>query len=157
MSLQPPARCRRNLPPLARALSSAALALLAAACSDAPPASSSIAVAAMAGARCSPQMSWRLYFGFDTPDGAIGEHEWHDFVDREVVPRLADGFTVLAGSGRWRDRDGRSRAEESRVVEVVADDSLALRQQLAEIAGRYKLRFRQQAVLLTQTATRACL
>jgi Protein of unknown function (DUF3574) len=108
-----------------------------AACADAthPPHADAAEAAAVAGMRCSAQMQSRLYFGLSTPDGQLSEHQWQDFVDREISPRLPQGFTLLVASGQWRAADGRVQREASRVLEVLAQDSLALRQTLAEIAA----------------------
>jgi hypothetical protein len=113
--------------------------------------------AATAGSmRCTAQTTSRLYFGLDSPHGPVSDAAWQDFVDRDITPRLPDGFTWLAAKGQWRGPDGVIRREDSRVLEVVAADSVPHRQTLAEIAGRYKTRFAQQAVLVTQSATRVC-
>lgn len=111
---------------------------------------------ATAGMRCVQQTQWRLYFGFDTPSGPVRPGQWESFVAAEVVPRLASGFTLMAAHGQWRGADGRVQQEESRVLEVVGEDDLAFRHTLAEIAGRYKTRFQQEAVLITQSPTRSC-
>jgi Protein of unknown function (DUF3574) len=114
------------------------------------------AAASAAGLRCSAQTLSRLYFGLDTPDGPLGEDAWQAFVQEEIAPRLPTGYTLLAARGQWRDAAGLVRQEESRVLEVVGDDGVAARQLLAEIVGRYKQRFRQQQVLVTQLPVRAC-
>jgi hypothetical protein len=88
--------------------------------------------------------------------GAVSEVAWQAFVGDEIAPRLPAGFTLLAARGQWRGADGAVRAEDSRVLEVVGDDDAALRQSLAEIVGRYKQRFTQESVLVTQSPTRAC-
>jgi hypothetical protein len=137
------------------ALPSLALCLLLQACVQAASPSPSSAVAA-ASMRCSPQTLSRLYFGLDSPQGEVSEAVWQGFVAQEIVPRLPAGFTLLAARGQWRGSDGVVRAEDSRVIEVVGDDDPALRQSLAEIVGRYKLRFAQESVLVTQSPTRAC-
>jgi hypothetical protein len=136
------------------ALWSLASAVLLSACVQPAP-SPSPAVAA-ASLRCAPQTLSRLYFGLDSPQGAIGEASWLEFVSQEITPRLPAGFTLLAARGQWRQADGAVRSEDSRVLEVVGDDTPALRQSLTEIVGRYKLRFAQESVLVTQSPTRAC-
>lgn len=112
--------------------------------------------AAAATLRCTAQTASRLYFGLDSPDGPVSDAAWRDFVDRDIAPHLPDGFTWLAAQGQWRGNDGVIRREDSRLLDVVAADSMSHRQTLAEIAGRYKARFNQQAVLVTQSATRVC-
>jgi hypothetical protein len=74
-----------------------------------------------------------------------------------VAPRLPSGFTLMAAQGQWRGADGRTQSEESRVLEVVGGADLVWRQTVAEIAGLYKTRFQQEAVLVTESPTRSCL
>jgi Protein of unknown function (DUF3574) len=112
--------------------------------------------AGTAAMRCSMQTVSRLYFGLDSPDGPVSDAAWQAFVQAEIAPRLPTGFTLLAARGQWRDAAGVVRQEDTRVLERVGDDSLAEREALAQIVGRYKQRFRQQSVLVTQSPTRAC-
>jgi Protein of unknown function (DUF3574) len=114
------------------------------------------AAATAATLRCTAQTTSRLYFGLDSPEGPVSDEAWQAFVDRDITPRLPDGFTWLAAKGQWRGNDGVIHREDARVLEVVGQDSLPHRQALAEIAARYKLRFAQQAVLVTQSPSRAC-
>ncbi len=109
-----------------------------------------------AGMRCTAQTTSRVYFGLDSPQGPVTDTAWQDFIDSDITPRLPDGFTWLAAKGQWRSPDGVIRREDSRVLDVVAEDNTLHRQLLAEIAGRYKTRFAQQAVLVTQSPTRVC-
>jgi Protein of unknown function (DUF3574) len=104
---------------------------------------------------CTPHTVSRLYFGLNSPDGPISDALWQTFVQSEITPRLP-GFTLLAASGQWRGDDGVLHKEESRVLEVVAKDDAAHRTALVEIVSRYKARFRQESVLITQSPTRAC-
>jgi hypothetical protein len=108
-------------------------------------------------ASCTPQLQTRLYLGLDTPTGPVHDADWQRFVDDVVTPRFSDGLTVLEARGQWRDAHGVTTREASRVIEIVHGDAVAQQQKLAEIAGHYKARFRQQAVLLTQASVRACL
>jgi hypothetical protein len=131
-----------------------ALACLLPACGlQAPSPSTAVAAAALA---CRPQTLSRLYFGLETPHGPVSDAAWQSFVADEVSPRLPAGFTLLAARGQWRGDDGELHHEDSRVLEVVGHNVAADRQALAEIVGRYKLRFAQESVLLTQSPTRAC-
>jgi hypothetical protein len=129
------------------------LALLLQACVQAAAPSPAVAAVSM---RCSPQTLSRLYFGLDSPHGPVSDAAWQDFVAQDIAPRLPAGFTLLAARGQWRADDGSVRSEDSRVLEVVGDDGLEQRHALAEIVGRYKQRFAQESVLLTQSPTRAC-
>lgn len=144
----------RHAPSVVLTLAVACASALAA-CMQTSVASPPAAVHA-AGMRCAPQTLSRLYFGLDTPDGPVGDAAWQAFVSAEVAPRLPAGYTLLAAQGQWRDAHGAVKQEDSRVLEVVGDDGVAARQVLAEIVGRYKTRFRQQTVLVTQSPVRAC-
>ncbi len=134
-------------------------ALLLAGCIRPPPDAAQHAAAGRvtAGMRCSSQVLSRLYFGLDSPQGPITQAAWQRFVDDEIGPRLPGGFTLLDAQGQWRDEGGVVRREASRVLEVVADEDASVQQALAQIVGRYRLQFQQQAVLLTQHGAQACL
>ena len=106
---------------------------------------------------CLAQTQTRFYFGLETPAGLVTDAAWEDFVDRVVKPRFAHGLTQLEASGQWRDERGHTLKESSRVVELVHADLMGERQAIGEIVGAYKSRFRQEAVLVTQTPVRACL
>lgn len=109
-----------------------------------------------AGMTCKPQSVTRLYLGTQMPDGQVDEAAWQAFVAGTIAPRFGAGFTVLEAQGQWRAADGRVVSERSRVLEVVGDDDVATRARLAEVVVGYKQRFRQEAVLLTQSQARAC-
>ena len=107
-------------------------------------------------AACAGQ-SWqeaRLYFGQSIPDGRRVEPEqWRGFLDAVVAPRFPDGFTVLEGTGFWRDRaSDETEAEGSKVLVVLYDDGAASHKALEEIAADYIARFDQQAVLRSDRA-----
>jgi hypothetical protein len=106
---------------------------------------------------CLLQTQTRLYFGLDSPASPVTDAAWEDFVDRVVTPRFAQGLTQLEANGQWRDERGHTLKERSRVVELVHTDLMGERQAISEIVGEYKSRFRQKAVLVTQTPVRACL
>lgn len=125
--------------------------LLAGACASTPERPIPLPVA-----NCTHQVQSRLYFGLDTPDGPVTDTAWEAFVDGVVTPRFAQGLTIFEARGQWRDAKGATAKEGSRVIELVHADSAEQRQALNEIVSTYKARFRQEAVLLTQTPVRAC-
>jgi hypothetical protein len=129
-----------------------------AACTEFKPASSTDlgAVSAVASMRCSPRVQSRLYFGLSTPDGVVNERQWQDFVDHEIAPRLPEGFTLQEARGQWRAANGSVQREDSRVLEVLGEDHLLQRLTLAEIAGRYKLKFQQETVWVSRAAVNLC-
>ena len=109
--------------------------------------------AAGGGLACAGQ-AWqetRLYLGQSIPDGRQVEPErWRGFLDEVVTPRFAAGYTVLDGTGFWRDRvSAETVTERSKVLVVLHDDEPADRRALEEIAAAYIARFEQQAVLRT--------
>ncbi|MDJ0942879.1 MAG: DUF3574 domain-containing protein [Kiloniellales bacterium] len=91
----------------------------------------------------------RLYLGQSVPDGReVEPGQWRAFLDAVVAPRFPDGFTVLDGTGFWRDRvTAETGSERSKVLVVLHDDGAASRKALEEIAADYIVRFDQQAVL----------
>lgn len=140
---------RRRLP-----LPALSCALALAGCAGAPPQPE--AAGPSLGA-CAQRIAARLYLGLEMPGGRVTEAAWQGFVDEVVTPRFPDGFTVLRGEGQWRGGDGRITREPSRVLEVIGAEGPARRQALAEIVDAYKARFRQEAVLVTESPVRACL
>ena len=97
-------------------------------------------------------VSEALYFGTAKPDGVVDEVEWRRFLDDWVTPRFPDGLTVLHASGQWRGADGKIVEEPSRVLYLVHSGDAANELKVEEIAGEYKRRFQQEAVLRTRGA-----
>lgn len=127
------------------------LILALAACSTAP-------LQPIAGAgTCSERRLDRLVFGLDTPDGAIDDAQWQRFLRDSVTPRFPDGLTVHDTHGQWRGADGRIVREQSRVVEIVHDNSEDGRRRIAAIVADYRKRYRQEAVLVISQRATACL
>ena len=58
-----------------------------------------------------------LYFGRSKRDGSIvTDEEWTKFLNDVVTPRFPDGFTVLDGTGQYRDKTGTIVKEPSKVL-----------------------------------------
>lgn len=92
-----------------------------------------------------------LYLGRAIPGGGeVSDEALARFLAEEVVPRLPDGFTVLEGTGYWRDRETGQTIRERTVVLVVLH-APGDRGTVAEIAAAYARRFGQQAVLRVET------
>ena len=53
---------------------------------------------------------------------------------------------MTEGRGQWRQADGRLRAERTRIVLIVTDDTQAARAALDAIRDAYKAGFAQEAV-----------
>jgi len=97
-------------------------------------------------------VSESLYFGTARPDGVVDDAEWRRFLDEWVTPRFPAGLTVLHASGQWRGADGQIVEEPSRVLYLVHSGDSANERKVEEIAGEYKRRFQQEAVLRTRGA-----
>jgi Protein of unknown function (DUF3574) len=88
-----------------------------------------------------------LLFGTARKSGAaVGDVEWHSFLDSEVTPRFPDGLTVLTGFGQWRSGEG-VRKEGSRVLVIWAPRRPDNDARIEAIRDTYKARFEQDSVL----------
>ncbi|KRE89223.1 hypothetical protein ASG87_06080 [Frateuria sp. Soil773] len=117
----------------------AALPLLLAACASLP------------NGACGPGMHGavrdELYFGTAMPQGQVSPGDWDRFLRDTVTPRFPQGLTVSAASGQWRGADGGIVREPAYAVTLVHPDDDASEQAVRAIAGAYKARFAQEAVL----------
>lgn len=119
---------------LRRILPFAAVAILLAGCTAAPP--------------C--RNHTQLFFGAAIGEGGerVDDAAWRDFVESAILPRFPDGFTVMDAQGLWRSpATGHAASEPSRVLVVLHADEADTHRRLDEIAADYKARFRQESVL----------
>jgi hypothetical protein len=97
------------------------------------------------------QEAWvadRLYFGRRIPGGGtVGDDAWAAFLRDVVTPRFPAGLTVWRAQGQWRDAAGSVLAEDVVVVEILHSASPDADAAIEEIAGEYRRRFRQEAVM----------
>jgi Protein of unknown function (DUF3574) len=111
-----------------------------------------------AAARCpqglSPRTSVELYFGRNIGEVVgITEDEWSKFLDEEITPRFPEGLTVFEIKGQWRDTpSGRIVREPGKLLRLIIEPKSDARSKLSAIVERYKSRFKQQSVLMTQHA-----
>ena len=95
-----------------------------------------------------------VYFGRNRPDGGtVSDAEWQGFLDEVVTPSFPNGFTVVEATGQWKGQSGMVERERSEIVTVLHTGSEADRLAVAAVAGEYKRRFRQEAVLRERTTT----
>lgn len=95
-----------------------------------------------------PMLTADLYFGRTRDDEAA----WRDFLAAVVAPRFSSGFTVLDGTGQWRQRaTGRVVSERSTMLEIVAEQNAATLAALETIRTAYRERFSQESVGLVLT------
>ena len=90
----------------------------------------------------------KLYFGQSLPGGhTVQPRAWTRFVSTAITPRFPDGFTVYDAYGQWMDpKKPRPSRERSKVEEIAAPDSVAVRAAITDIARSYRETFHQQSV-----------
>jgi hypothetical protein len=93
-----------------------------------------------------------VYFGRNRPDrGTVADAEWQGFLDQVVTPRFPSGFTVVEATGQWKGQSGVVERERSEIVTFLHPGGDADRRAVEEVAGEYKRRFHQDAVLRERT------
>ena len=93
-------------------------------------------------------VSDRLYFGRSIPGGGeVSDSAWAAFLRDEVTPRFPNGLTVWRADGQWTDSTGQLVREKVMVVEILHPDESTADSLFGVIAGIYRIRFRQEAVL----------
>ena len=50
-------------------------------------------------------VSEMLYFGTQTPDGAVTAEQWTQFLATDVTPRFPRGLTVWPAAGQWQSAE----------------------------------------------------
>lgn len=102
-----------------------------------------------------PAASDVLYFGTETPAGEVTPAQWDAFLRDAVTPRFPEGLTAWRATGQWRSASGSTVREGSYVLSIVHPDTGKADAAIRAIAGEYKARFRQEAVL--RVRSRACI
>jgi hypothetical protein len=89
-----------------------------------------------------------LLLGLSKRDGStVTDAEFQHFIDMEVTPRLPDGFTVVAGSGQFKDSRGVIVRESARMLVVLYPLSDRRSSQgIDEIRASYKDKHQQDSV-----------
>jgi hypothetical protein len=105
---------------------------------------------------CTDRVQERLFFGLQGPSGEIGDAEWDGFVETVVTPRFPAGLTIVQATGQWQGRNKQVSRESSRVIEIIHDESNDASRRIAEIAAEYKLRYRQESVLVARARIEVC-
>jgi hypothetical protein len=96
----------------------------------------------------------QLFFGRDIGDQVgVSEADFQRFVDEELTPRFPDGLTVLDAAGQWRGANGVIGREPSKVVILVLPGSEGDEEKLDAVRQAYRVRFAQEAVLMTVQPT----
>ena len=80
----------------------------------------------------------------------VSEDDWQAFLDREVATRFPRGFTVFDARGQWRNDEGETVREPSKILLIALTGDPHEDERLAGLARAYKLQFHQQSVLLME-------
>lgn len=93
-----------------------------------------------------------LYFGRNIGNApGVSDEDWRRFVDEEITQGFPNGLTVQDASGQWRGAGGTIVREASKHLSILLAGAPDDADKLAAIREAYKLRFRQEAVLLLET------
>jgi hypothetical protein len=94
----------------------------------------------------------RFYFGMNKPTGgAVSEQAFNRFLQQEISSRFPEGLTLFEAKGQWQGANGKIEQENSRVVEIVCDDTPENRDKVDAIAAKYKALFSQEAVMVIKS------
>ena len=95
-----------------------------------------------------PAIETQLYFGLSTTHGVVSAREWQRFVEREITPRFAEGFTIVDARGFWLSAQAkRTISENSKLLIRVHNGSAADNDDSSAIVEAYKRAFAQESVL----------
>ena len=101
------------------------------------------------------QWKTELIFGMSRKDGTtVKENEWDAFLSDVVTPRFPDGFTVLDGSGQYKNKEGQLIRENSRIILILHPAEEPANSKLEEIREAYKKQFDQESVLRVTTVSK---
>lgn len=101
-----------------------------------------------------PMIETMLYMGMLRSGGSISRYEFNQFVEKEVVPRWKEGFTILDGQGFWlSEQRNITEREPSHVLVHLHDGGAEASAQVEAIRDAYIKTFKQDAVLRTDRAT----
>jgi len=90
-----------------------------------------------------------LLLGLSKHNGStVTDAEFQHFIDTEVTPRFPEGFTIVPGSGQFKDSRGLIIRESARVLVVLYPSSdRRSSQHIDEIRATYKDRHQQESVV----------
>jgi Protein of unknown function (DUF3574) len=95
-----------------------------------------------------PILLVKMYFSQDIRGGRhVSRRAWRSFLSGTVTPRFPAGLTVYDAHGQWQDiATHRVDHETTKVVEIAAEDTGAVRQGIADIAQAYRKTYDQDSV-----------
>ena len=94
-----------------------------------------------------------MYFGRDRPNNRqVSDEEFNDFIMDCVIPKFPKGFTILDGSGAWKNADAWKIVwEKSKILVLIVDawENAYLQLKVYDIRNRYCELYNQESVLVT--------
>jgi hypothetical protein len=95
-----------------------------------------------------PVARTELYFGLAQPDGSVvSTEDFQRFVDREVTPRFPAGLTLLGGNGQYRNANGITVKEGSKLLILLYAYDRDNSRKIESIRTAYSKAFQQESVL----------
>jgi Protein of unknown function (DUF3574) len=95
-----------------------------------------------------PVARTELYFGLAQADGSMVSTEaFQHFVDREVTPRFPTGLTLLGGNGQYRNANGITVKEGSKLLILLYSYDRDNSRKIESIRAAYSKTFQQESVL----------
>lgn len=89
-----------------------------------------------------------LFLGLSKPDGSVvPETEFQRFINKVVTPRFPDGFTLLAGTGQFKDSNGKVTKEGSKLLVLLYPFNSQSKTRIQQIQEAYINTFQQESVL----------
>lgn len=95
-----------------------------------------------------PVARTELYFGLARPDGSmVSTEDFQYFVDHEVTPRFPAGLTLLGGNGQFRNANGATVKEDSKLLILLYAYDRDNSHKIESIRAAYAKAFHQESVL----------
>ncbi|MSQ97683.1 MAG: DUF3574 domain-containing protein [Xanthomonadales bacterium] len=93
----------------------------------------------------------QLFFGMSRPGGGtVSDSDWNEFLQSEIVPRFAEGFSVIDSSGFWLDGQSKQTiTEDSKIISRLLRPGDA--EAITQIIDAYRKKFEQESVLRVDT------
>jgi len=93
----------------------------------------------------------QLFFGMSRPSGGtVSDSDWNEFLQAEIVPRFAEGYSVIDSTGFWLDGQSKQTiTENSKIVSRLLRPGDA--EEITQIIAAYKKEFEQESVLRVDT------
>ena len=89
-----------------------------------------------------------LFFGLARPDGSrVSLDEFQQFLDQEVTPRFPAGLTLLGGDGQFRNANGTTIKESSKLLILLYPYERDASRKIESIRAAYAKAFKQESVL----------